>query len=119
VLSKHFKPALLARMSIVPFSPIDRTIMKQIATMKLGALAGRLRTAHGIETTFEPALVDEITKRCTEAETGARTVDHILRGSLMPLIARPLLERLAEGSAPTTLTVGLAPDGSFRVEIED
>jgi len=116
-LSKHFKPALLARMTIVPFAPLNRTIMRQIAEMKLGALADRLRASHAVETSFEPALVDELTRRCTEAETGARTVDHILRGSLMPCIARAVLERLAEGEVPPRLEVGLQPDGDFRVEL--
>ncbi len=119
VLSKHFKPALLARMSIVPFAPLARPVMRQIAEMKLRALADRLRANHAVETTFDAALVDELTRRCTEAETGARTVDHILRGSLMPRIARLLLERLADGAVPPRLAVSFAPDGDWRVEFED
>jgi type VI secretion system protein VasG len=118
-LSKHFKPALLARMTIVPFAPISRTIMRQIAEMKLRHVVERLRVNHGIETIFAPELVDELTRRCTEAETGARTVDHILRGSLMPLVARDILEHLATGKVPPRLEVDLGPDGNWRVELSE
>ena len=69
--------------------------MREIAQPEAAAAGRPPAPAHGVETTFEPALVDELTRRCTEAETGARNVDHILRGSLMPRIARPLLERMA------------------------
>jgi len=115
-LSKHFKPALLARMTIVPFAPVGMDVMKSIAEMKLAALAGRLRTSHRIETTFEPELVKELVRRCTESEAGARNVEHALRSSLMPAIARELLQKMTEGPLPRGLTVGLSPEGAWRVE---
>jgi type VI secretion system protein VasG len=116
VLSKHFKPALLARMTIVPYAPISRTIMREITQMKLDALAGRLRTAHKIETTFENELIDELTRRCTAAETGARNVEHTLRSSLVPEVSRALLEFMVSGEVPRKLDIGLAPDGSWRID---
>jgi type VI secretion system protein VasG len=118
-LSKHFKPALLARMTIVPFAPLARPIIREIAQLKLGAVARRLKASHGTETRFDEALVDEITRRSTEAETGARTVDHILRSSLMPRISRIVLESLAVGEAPRGLDIGLGPDGDWRIEVSE
>jgi len=118
-LSKHFKPALLARMTIVPYRPIDRSIMREIAEMRLKGLAKRLATAHRIETKFDNELVDEIARRCTESETGARNVEHILRSSLVPQISRILLEKLATGITPVRLDVGLAPEGGWRIEFTD
>ncbi|HSP77051.1 MAG TPA: type VI secretion system ATPase TssH, partial [Myxococcaceae bacterium] len=81
-LSRHFKPALLARMTIVPYAPVGPEVMRQIVSMKLEKLAGRLRATHGVETTLAPELLDALALRCTEAETGARNVEHILQGSL-------------------------------------
>jgi type VI secretion system protein VasG len=118
-LSQHFKPALLARMTVVPFAPVGREVMREIASMKLAALAERLRTAHRIETRFAPELVDELARRCTVSETGARNVEHLLRGSLMPVLSRELLRRLAAGTHPTRLRVGLTPDGSWNTEFTD
>jgi type VI secretion system protein VasG len=116
ILSKHFKPALLARMTIVPYAPIPRHIMREITEMRLRGLAKRLYASHKIETTFAPELIDHITQRCTAAETGARNVEHILRGSLIPAVSRTLLERMAEGPLPRKLDVSLSPTGDWRIE---
>ncbi|MCC7540821.1 MAG: type VI secretion system ATPase TssH [Deltaproteobacteria bacterium] len=115
-LSKHFKPALLARMNIVPFGPILPPILKEITQMRLKGLSSRLWDSHRIKTDFDAALIDELAKRCTESETGARAVEHILRTSLMPAVSRSLLERLASGEQPAMLTVGIAPDGGWRID---
>ncbi len=119
ILSKHFKPALLARMTIVPYAPINRSIMREITEMRLNGLKKRLYASHRIETVFDPELIDEVTRRCTEAETGARNVEHILRGSLIPAVSRVLLEHLAAGPLPSRLDIGLNPDGGWRIEFAE
>ncbi|HJL14159.1 MAG TPA: type VI secretion system ATPase TssH [Sandaracinaceae bacterium LLY-WYZ-13_1] len=118
ILSKWFKPALLARMTVVPYRPIDPETMKLIAGLKLNRLARRIRESHGIETVFEEDLIEDLAKRCTESETGARNVDHILRSTLTPMIARGLLEHMAEGQEPAGIDVSIAPSGEWRVDID-
>ncbi len=114
-LSQHFKPALLARMTIVPFGPVQRDVMRQIAQMKLDKLVGRLRAAHGVETTLAPELLDELARRCTESETGARNMEQILQGSLMPALSRELLQRLAGGAVPPRLHLALTTEGDWAL----
>jgi len=116
-LSAHFKPALLARMTIVPFAPLPRDVIREIVQLKLTQLARRLEESHGIASTFAPELIDHLAERCTEVETGARNVDHLLRGSLMPALSRALLERLAGGETPRALAVGLDPEGGFAIDL--
>ncbi len=111
VLSKHFKPALLARMTIVPFLPLPAEVLREITELKLDTLRRRLWDAHKIAASFEPELVAQLAERCTEAETGARNVEHILRSSLMPVLSQRLLEAFAAGQQPTTLRVGPGPSG--------
>ena len=113
VLSQHFKPALLARMTIVPYAPIGPEVMQEIVRLKLGSLARRLETAHGIDATFAPELVATLAARCTEGETGARNVDQTLRNSLMPDLARELLTRMASGTVPGKLEVRLGDQGAW------
>ena len=117
VLSKHFQPALLARMSIVPYAPIAADAMKSIARLKLRKVVARIEQAHRLRTTVSDALIDEIARRCTEAETGARNVDHILRGSLMPAVARALLERMALGGIAPALRGGASTDGGEHTSL--
>ena len=113
VLQRHFKPALLARMTIVPFSPVNATVMRDIVSLKLAALARRLLAAHRLKTVFHPALVEQLVQRCTESELGARNVDHTLRSSLMPQLAKELLSQLAAGQPFGALDIGLSPQGSW------
>jgi type VI secretion system protein VasG len=117
-LSAHFKPALLARTSVVPYRPITPETMQLIARMKLKSLSKRIEESHGFKPAFSDQLVEEISRRCTEAETGGRNVEHIMRGTLMPMIARELLAVMSTGAVPVGLEVGLAPDGNFRVDID-
>jgi type VI secretion system protein VasG len=117
VLSKHFKPALLARMTIVPFAPLPKDVLREIVELKLGSVIRRLADTHKITTTFAPDLFDGLVAKCTEAETGARNVDHVLRGTLMPALSRALLEKLAAGETPRRLTVGMTADGGFALEL--
>jgi len=115
-LSSHFKPALLARMTIVPFRPISAEIMRDIALLKLDKLARRLQDTHDLDVSFSTELIDELVRRCTDADTGARNVDHTLRASLMPALARVLLEYMAEGEVPPKLDIGLSPEGDWRFD---
>ena len=119
VLSKHFKPALLARMTVVPYRPMDPEVLAEIAKLKLAALGRRITAAHGTAVTFEDSLVTEMVGRCTESETGARALDHALRGSLMPNLARSLLERMAEGGVSKKLSIGIGFGGAWRFDYKD
>ena len=117
VLSHHFKPALLARMTIVPFAPLPKDVLREIVEMKLRQLAARVEESHRIRTRFAPELVDGLVGKCTEAETGARNVEHVIRGSLMPALSRALLEKLSAGERPSQLAVGFGGAGEFTVEL--
>lgn len=118
-VSAHFKPALLARMTMVPFRPIGPEIMREIAILKLNKLGKRLLETHEVEASFSDELIDELVRRCTDADTGARNVDHTLRGSLMPALAKTLLEYMADGEIPPKLEIGLAPEGGWRFDFGD
>ncbi|MCY1059900.1 type VI secretion system ATPase TssH [Nannocystis sp. SCPEA4] len=110
-LSKHFKPALLARMSIVPFQPLPPAVLREITELKLKGLRRRLFDSHKIATEVLSEVYDAMAARCNEAETGARNVDHILRGSLMPVLSRKLLETFAAGQQPSKVRIGLGKEG--------
>jgi type VI secretion system protein VasG len=119
ILSRHFKPALLARMSIVPFAPIGVDAMRNILSEKLAALGQRLKQAHGLEMVRSESLVEALARLCTPEEAGARNIDHILRGGLMPAISRAILEKLATGALPPRLELAIGPGGAWDVAFRD
>jgi type VI secretion system protein VasG len=112
-LSKHFKPALLARMTIIPFFPIGSDALKEIARLKLGQLEKRLRESQRMAMDVDPKVIDAIAERCTEVETGARNVDHIISGALLPRISTEILRQMSVGPLPDRVRVGLDDKGEF------
>jgi type VI secretion system protein VasG len=112
-LSKHFKPALLARMTIVPFFPIGPEALKEIARLKLGQLEKRLKESHRMKLEVDPKVVETIAERCTEVETGARNVDHIISGALLPKISTEILQQMSVGPLPDRVRVEIGPQGDF------
>jgi type VI secretion system protein VasG len=112
-LNKIFKPAFLGRLVIIPYLPIRDENMKLIINLKLGKIQRRIQENHKIALTYDGALVDEVAKRCTEVESGARNVDNILTNTLLPEISRQLLGRMAEGEAMERIHVGVGSDGAF------
>jgi type VI secretion system protein VasG len=114
-LSRHFKPALLARMTIVPYYTLAADALSGIVELKLSRVADRLHAANRVALTFDPAVAGAIAARCTEVESGARNIDFILRKSLLPQISDTLLAALAQQQAPAGLHVSVADDGSWIV----
>ena len=112
-LDKLFKPAFLGRLVITPYYPIQDEAMKHIIVLKLGRIQRRLQETHKLSLTYDPKLVEEVAKRCTEVESGARNVDNILTNTLLPDISRQLLTAFAEGTRPSAIHVGIGEDGSF------
>jgi len=96
VLSKHFKPALLARMRVVPYYPVGGSVMRELVELKLQRLGERLRSRK-LSFSNSGSLVDYLTDRCVQGESGARLIDHLIDLHVMPLIADQLLGAMAEG----------------------
>ena len=105
VLNRHFKPALVGRMTIVPFFPLKPDAIARIVRLKLGRVADRLLQSHKMTSDWDDIIVDKITERCTEVETGARNIDHIIQGSLLPLMSTEILQRMADGPLPDSLKI--------------
>jgi len=112
-LNKIFKPAFLGRLVIVPYFPIRDEAMKLIVRLKLGKIQRRIQETHRIALTHDEALIEEVAKRCTEVESGARNVDNILTNTLLPEISRQILGRLAERQKLAPIHVTIGGDGVF------
>ncbi len=112
-LSAHFKPALLARMTVVPYIPISPAALGDITRLKLNSLVDRLKKSQRIDATYSDRMVELIASRCTEVDTGARNIDHILRASLLPLLSSEILGKMAEGLMPKKLFIDIDDQKNF------
>ena len=112
-LNKIFKPAFLGRLVIIPYYPVRDEALKKIIVLKLAKIQRRLTENQKISLTYEDVVVDEVARRCTEVESGARNVDHILTNTLLPAMSRQILSAMAEQRKLESVHVGIGADGSF------
>ena len=112
-LDKTFKPAFLGRTVIIPYFPVRDDNLKQIIRLKLRKIERRLFQAHRIELAGSEALIEEVARRCTEVESGARNVDNILTNTLLPEVSILLLGAMVAGHKPTRIVVDVGPEGQF------
>jgi type VI secretion system protein VasG len=104
-LNKIFKPAFLGRLVIIPYYPLPDNAMREIIKLKLGKIQRRLTETHRVALTYDDMVLQEVAKRCTEVESGARNVQ--------------LLARIAEGQKPEAVRVAISESGDFVVASGD
>jgi type VI secretion system protein VasG len=116
-LMKQFKPAFLGRLKVVPFYPIPDDVLAEIIELKLDRIGRRVAANHKAAFAYEESLVDAVLARCTEVDSGARNVDNILNGTLLPEIAGAVLARMAEGRSIERISVRADASGDFEYVI--
>ena len=119
VLADFFKPALLARMEVVPYLPLSGATLQAIVAAKLETLAQRIGARHRhAEVVLDDALRDAICARATRSENGARMLESVIDGELLPPLSQALLERMARREAVTRVALGVDADsGTFTAEV--
>ncbi|CAM3798328.1 Chaperone protein ClpB [Bordetella sputigena] len=111
-LLRVFPPALLGRMTTIPYYPLALDDIRKIVRLQLDRLAARLRKDDGLAFTYSDAVPDEIAARCNERQSGARLVDSILTHEVLPDIGKAMLEWRRQGRQVEAIRVDAAP-GAF------
>jgi type VI secretion system protein VasG len=111
-LMARFRPALLARLTIVPYHALGYAEIVRIVELKLQSIRRRVREHHKAELTYDPRLVESLAARC-DASSGAREVDRILTQSFLPELSTRILERMANGVNFSTIHVSVDAQGRF------
>ncbi|WP_339649879.1 type VI secretion system ATPase TssH [uncultured Marinobacter sp.] len=106
-LANFFKTALLARMEVVPYLPLGEDTLNRIVGDKLQRLAEQIKARYHTEVELEGGLVEAIRSRATRSENGARMLESIIEGELLPPVSLALLEKLAAREPVTKVTLGV------------
>lgn len=116
-LAAFFKPALLARMETIPYLPLGKEVLKEIIRGKLFRLEEVFTTRYKAEVEIADALIEGILQQATRSENGARMLEAIIEGQVLPPLSLALLNKLAarEDVHKVCLTV---KDGEFVGEVE-
>lgn len=113
VLTRHFQPALLARMQLVPYVNLTPEALACVADLKLRALAGRLESNNGMRCTWDKGVISWLVSRCTETDTGARNIDYVLAGSVLPALAKNILRHMADELPPRSVSLEVEDNELF------
>ncbi|WP_422614535.1 type VI secretion system ATPase TssH [Acinetobacter johnsonii] len=109
-LYKQFKPAFLGRMRIVPYFPLHDDLLVQIIHHKIKKITSRLEKQYQTKVQYSAELVELLLSRCTEVDSGARNVDHILNASILPALATEILMALAADHLPKVIQIDVKDD---------
>lgn len=114
-LIQHFKPALLARMRVVPYYPIQGEVLNELVALKLSRFGDRL-TRRQLQFSHCEALVKNLAERCTHSDSGARPIDHLIDQHLQPQVVDRLLDAMAGGQALQRVHATLDGNGAVVCE---
>ena len=112
-----FPPAFLGRLDVVPYYPLGDDVMKGIIRLKLNLVGNRVKENHKAAFAYDDAVVEAIAKRCTEVESGARNVDQIVAGTLLPELSKEILTKMADGQVITKVTVKADDKTGFAYDV--
>lgn len=92
-------------------------VLVKIIELKLGRIRDRVAANHKAAFGWDGSLVEAVLARCTEVDSGARNVDHILNGTLLPEIAETVLASMAGGGGIGSIQVGAGKNGAFKYKV--
>ena len=115
-LLTFFKPALLARMQIVQYHYLTTDVMQRIVKAKLAKLEKLIAERYKATVTIAENILKHIEQQCEADTNGARLVDAILEGQLLPPLSLALLQRIASGEKMSNITINFE-NGEYLVKI--
>ncbi|MBG2993154.1 type VI secretion system ATPase TssH [Proteus mirabilis] len=115
-LTTFFKPALLARMEVIPYLPLPAEVLRQIVDGKLARLINLLKQRFNAEIHVEESVATEILRRASRAENGARILESIIDGALLPPLSLLLLQYSARNEAISHIRLATEND-EFIAEV--
>ena len=115
-LLTFFKPALLARMQIVQYHYLTTDVMQRIVKAKLAKLEKLITERYKATVTIAENILKHIEQQCEADTNGARLVDAILEGQLLPPLSLALLQRIASGEKMSNIAINFE-NGEYQVEI--
>ena len=105
-LGRFFKPALLARMQIVPYRYLDAEVLGEIIDSRLQRLQQQLLQRYEATLVIDDNVRDELRTRCARHRNGARMLDAIIDGELLPPLSLAILQRLSRGERIQSAELG-------------
>ncbi|RRH80306.1 type VI secretion system ATPase TssH [Variovorax beijingensis] len=117
-LLKVFAPALLGRLVVVPYYPLQADALHRIIRLQLDRIATRLDANHGIALDYDDSAVELVARRCTAIESGGRMIDAILTHTILPRLSEEVIGATVSARKLAGVRLGAAND-DFHYEFSE
>ncbi|MCF5826315.1 type VI secretion system ATPase TssH, partial [Pseudomonas syringae] len=100
-----------------PYYPVDGEVLQELLELKLNRLGERLESS-GLTFSYSQQLTRHLLERCTQRDSGARLIDHLLESCVTPLITDHLLSAMSTDATVSAVHATLDSSGSIVCEFE-
>ncbi|WP_374326411.1 type VI secretion system ATPase TssH [Azonexus sp.] len=115
-LQRHFAPALLARMQVLPFYPLGLSALQSIAEHQFQRLADRLEE-QGVTLEIDTSAVEWVANTAAGHPHRGRAIEDLIRATVLPSLAQELLAAKRDGLPLGRVRV--VADGGLSLELLD
>jgi type VI secretion system protein VasG len=115
-LQRHFAPALLARMQVLPFYPLGLSALQSIAEHQFQRLADRLEE-QGVTLEIDTSAVEWVANTAAGHPHRGRAIEDLIRATVLPSLAQELLAAKRDGLPLGRVRV--IADGGLSLELLD
>ena len=116
-LTKEFPPALLGRLVVIPYYPLNDNMLKEIAKLQIARIQKRMQKNHAVELNYNDDVLTLIVSRCNELDSGGRMIDSILTNTVLPIISNQLLRKSIDGEKLSSIQLSVENE-SFTYQFE-
>ena len=113
-LSAHFAPALLGRMRIVPYLPLNDDALSRIVDLEMARVTARVTSTHGLALRFDTQVRAQIVSLARDPAAGVRH----LRAGLERRVLGPLAMELLAPRDPHVAAIDVTVDGSGQLAFQ-
>ncbi len=114
ILSDYLKPALLGRMSVVPYFNLKDEALREITQLKLKFIEKQLLKKE-IAFSYDNSLLDYITSLSNAKDTGARNIELIINTKIMPKLSRVILDAAVKNESIKSLEISVDDENKILI----
>jgi ATPases with chaperone activity, ATP-binding subunit len=96
---------------------VGEAVPLRLADCRLRRVEERVTEHYSVPFTYSPAVLELITSRCNEIESGGRMIEAVLNNTMLPEVSRELLLRAFDAKPVGRISVDVA-DSEFTYAFE-
>lgn len=116
-LEKRFTPAFVGRTTVIPYLPLSQDVLRKIIDLKMNKIRRRLQETYKIDLVLTDAVGDAMSARCKQITIGARLINLIINETVLPEIAKKVLELMGGDTKAEKLVIDADSNGQFTYEL--